>query len=161
MKILIADDEVHILHAISFLFTKRGHEVHLAEDGETALQLARIEQPDLIFLDINMPRKSGMEVCEAIRSDMSLRDVPIYFLTGQGSWSDSRKNRPSPGHGVTWSSPSLPVISCRLWRRTRRLADNAYDAAADAVGLRPISSPLLSTAHPTPCNHPNNPTIRA
>jgi len=83
MKILIADDDAHILRAIEFLFAKRGHDIYVAEDGETALQLARAEQPDLIFLDINMPRKSGLEVCEAIRADASLRERPIYILTGQ------------------------------------------------------------------------------
>lgn len=83
MKILIADDEAHILYAIQFLFAKRGHDVYVAEDGESALQLARAEQPDLIFLDMNMPRKSGLEVCETIRAEASSRELPIYILTGQ------------------------------------------------------------------------------
>ncbi|ETW94386.1 MAG: hypothetical protein ETSY1_35095 [Candidatus Entotheonella factor] len=108
MKILIADDEAHILNAIKFLFAKRGHDVYLAEDGETALRLARTEQPDLIFLDINMPRKSGLEVCEAIRADASLGEPPIYILTGQDRSFASEEHHASPGATAYLIKPIAP-----------------------------------------------------
>lgn len=108
MKILIADDEAHILHAIQFLFAKHGHEVCVAEDGETALQLARAEQPDLIFLDMNMPRKSGLEVCAAIRAEASLRELPIYILTGQDQNLASENDEASRGATAYLIKPIAP-----------------------------------------------------
>jgi two-component system, OmpR family, alkaline phosphatase synthesis response regulator PhoP len=108
MKILIADDEAHILHAIQFLFAKRGHEVYVAEDGETALQLARSELPDLIFLDMNMPRKNGLEVCEAIRAEAGLRELPIYILTGQDQSLTSEEGEASPNVTAYLIKPVAP-----------------------------------------------------
>jgi two-component system alkaline phosphatase synthesis response regulator PhoP len=108
MKILIADDEAHILNAIQFLFAKRGHEVFVAQDGETALQLALVEQPDLIFLDMNMPRKSGLEVCESIRAEVSLRDRPIYILTGQDQGPDAEPHDASQGATTYLIKPIAP-----------------------------------------------------
>ena len=108
MKILIADDDAHILRAIQFLFAKRGHGIYVAEDGETALRLARFEQPDLIFLDMNMPRKSGLEVCEAIRADASLRERPIYILTGQDPSLDAANYETSPDVTAYLIKPIAP-----------------------------------------------------
>ena len=108
MKILVADDDVHISHAIQFLFRKRGHEVYVAEDGERALQLARDEQPELIFLDINMPKKSGLEVCEAIRAEASAQELPIYILTGQDRSLDLDENDFTAGATAYLIKPIAP-----------------------------------------------------
>jgi DNA-binding response OmpR family regulator len=91
MKILIADDEPHITHMLRFLFEKRGHDVVIAEDGETALHKVVQEQPAVVFLDVNMPGKSGFEVCEALRAQQAYRGIPIYLLTAQGRDTDREK----------------------------------------------------------------------
>lgn len=91
MKILIADDEPHITHMLRFLFEKRGHDVVIAEDGEAALHKMTQEQPGVVFLDVNMPGKSGFEVCEALRAQQAYRDIPIYLLTAQGQDTDREK----------------------------------------------------------------------
>ena len=84
MKILVADDEPHITHMLRFLFEKRGHEVVVAHDGDTALEYVMTEAPQVVFLDLNMPGKTGFQVCEELRARDQYRTLPIYILTAQG-----------------------------------------------------------------------------
>ncbi len=80
-KILIADDEPDILEIIQYNLVKEGYEVSTAKDGDDALAKAKLSKPDLIILDIMMPKKNGMEVCEILRSQPAFKDVLIIFLT--------------------------------------------------------------------------------
>ena len=80
-KILVADDEADILKAVSFRLSKAGYEVITAEDGDSALEMAKSHKPDLILLDIRMPVKDGFEVCKEIKSDENLKNIPVIFLT--------------------------------------------------------------------------------
>jgi len=80
-KILIADDEPDILEIIQYNLSKEGYEVVIAKDGEEALAKAKYSKPDLIILDIMMPKKSGIEVCEILRSQPSFKNTLIIFLT--------------------------------------------------------------------------------
>jgi two-component system, OmpR family, alkaline phosphatase synthesis response regulator PhoP len=80
-KILIADDEPDILEIIQYNLVKEGYEVFTAKDGDEALEKAKSIRPDLIILDIMMPKKSGMEVCEILRAQPSFKDTLIIFLT--------------------------------------------------------------------------------
>ena len=84
MKILVVDDEPHIRHMLRFLFERRGHEVAVAEDGQTAIDMVGAEPPDVMFLDLNLPDKSGFEVCGEVRGQLEHRSLPIYILTAQG-----------------------------------------------------------------------------
>jgi DNA-binding response OmpR family regulator len=83
-RILIADDEPHIVLALEFLMKKEGYEVQTAVDGESALHAVKKSRPDLILLDIMMPNFDGYEVCQRIRSDPSMKDVVIIMLTAKG-----------------------------------------------------------------------------
>jgi DNA-binding response OmpR family regulator len=65
-KVLVCDDEPYIVESVSYVVRKAGYEVAVAEDGMEALTTARRERPDLIFLDIMMPRLSGQEVCRQL-----------------------------------------------------------------------------------------------
>ena len=67
-KILIADDEPDILEIIGYNLTREGYQVTTAKDGDDALTKAKLTKPDLIILDIMMPKKNGVEVCEILRS---------------------------------------------------------------------------------------------
>jgi two-component system, OmpR family, alkaline phosphatase synthesis response regulator PhoP len=67
-QILIADDEQDILEIISYNLTKEGYEVYTAKDGNEAIEKAKQIHPDLIILDIMMPKKTGVEVCQILRS---------------------------------------------------------------------------------------------
>lgn len=80
-KILIADDEPDILEIIHYNLTREGYEVTTARDGDEAVVKAKSSRPDLIILDIMMPRKNGVEVCEILRAQPSFKDTLIIFLT--------------------------------------------------------------------------------
>lgn len=80
-KILIADDEADILEIISYNLQLHGYEVITAKDGDQAIDLANSTQPDLIILDIMMPKKNGIEVCKYLRSQSAFNQTIIVFLT--------------------------------------------------------------------------------
>ena len=83
-KILVADDEAHILHVVSMKLRNAGYEVFTAVDGEEALELAKAEKPDLVITDFQMPIMTGLELCKALRAIDSLRDIPAVMLTARG-----------------------------------------------------------------------------
>ena len=80
-KILIADDEPDILEILSFNLQAEGYEVILANNGDQALEEAKKHFPDLIILDVMMPRKNGFEVCNILRIQPAFKDTIIIFLT--------------------------------------------------------------------------------
>lgn len=80
-KVLIADDEQDILEIIDYNLTKEGYEIYTAKDGMEAIERANQVKPDLIILDIMMPKKTGIEVCEILRSQPSFHNTLIIFLT--------------------------------------------------------------------------------
>ena len=87
-KVLIADDEPNILISLEFLMKREGHQVLLARDGDEALALIRSERPALVLLDVMMPKRSGFEVCQAVRADDTLAGVKILMLTAKGRDTD-------------------------------------------------------------------------
>lgn len=80
-KILIADDEPDILEIISYNLSREGYQVTTAKDGDEALAKAKTIKPELIILDIMMPKKNGVEVCELLRAKPAFKDTLIIFLT--------------------------------------------------------------------------------
>jgi DNA-binding response OmpR family regulator len=83
-KILIAEDERDIRDLITFTLRFAGYEVVAASNGEEAVNLAFQELPDLILLDVRMPRMTGYEVCEKIKADSKTKDIPVMFLSAKG-----------------------------------------------------------------------------
>jgi len=83
-KILIADDEPNIVAAIEFLLQQSGYEVHIARNGEEALDLVEACVPDLVLLDVMMPKKSGYEVCTRIRERADWRHIKVVMLSAKG-----------------------------------------------------------------------------
>jgi len=83
-KILIVDDEPNIVVSLEFLLKREGFEIALAGDGEEALARVKTFQPDLLLLDVMMPKKSGFEVCEALRADPAQTAPLILMLTAKG-----------------------------------------------------------------------------
>jgi CheY-like chemotaxis protein len=82
MKILLAEDEEDIQRLASMCLQRGGNwEVTLAGDGEEALALARQEQPDVILLDVMMPKLDGFTVCQRLKADPSTQGIPVIFLT--------------------------------------------------------------------------------
>lgn len=83
-KILIADDEQNIVISLEYLMRREGFEVSIAQDGDEAVAKTRAELPDLVLLDIMMPKMNGFEVCQEIKSDPTLKSVRILVLTAKG-----------------------------------------------------------------------------
>ena len=83
-KVLIADDEQNIVISLEFLLRREGFEVFVASDGEEALGKLRAEKPDLVLLDVMMPKMNGFDVCQAIRADPDLADMRVLMLTAKG-----------------------------------------------------------------------------
>ncbi len=83
-KILVVDDEIYIVHILDFSLGMEGYEVVTALDGEQALEKRKVEKPDLIVLDIMMPKLDGYEVCKAIKSDPETRQIPVILLSAKG-----------------------------------------------------------------------------
>jgi len=82
--VLIVDDEPNIVLSLEFLMKKEGYEVQSAGNGEEAIQAITEKAPDLILLDVMMPRKDGYEVCQELRSSLAWKDVKIIMLTAKG-----------------------------------------------------------------------------
>jgi DNA-binding response OmpR family regulator len=83
-KILVVDDEIYIVHILDFSLGMEGYEVVTALDGEQALEKLHSERPDLIVLDIMMPKLDGYEVCKAIKSSPQTRHIPVILLSAKG-----------------------------------------------------------------------------
>lgn len=90
-KVLVCDDEPYIIESVSYVVRKAGFEVLVAEDGEESLNKAKTEHPDLIFLDIMMPKMSGYEVCRRLKQDPATRGIYIIMLTARGQQEDEQK----------------------------------------------------------------------
>ena len=90
-KILIADDEPNILISLEYLMKREGFEVHVARDGQEALDALQALRPRLVLLDVMMPHKSGFEVCQALRADEGLKNTLVLMLTAKGRETDVAK----------------------------------------------------------------------
>ena len=83
-RILVVDDELNIVLSLEFLLKQAGYEVLTANDGEQALTAVERHHPDLVLLDVMMPRKDGYEVCQTLRANPAYADVRIVMLTAKG-----------------------------------------------------------------------------
>jgi len=83
-KVLIVDDEPNIVAALEYLLQRKGYEIRIAADGEEALRQVRSFAPDLVLLDVMMPRQSGYEVCQRIRERPEWSGVRIVMLSAKG-----------------------------------------------------------------------------
>jgi len=83
-KVLVVDDEEYIQHILNFSFGAEGYEVITAADGEEAVTVARSEKPDIIVLDIMMPKMDGYEACKQIKADPQTQNIPVILLTAKG-----------------------------------------------------------------------------
>lgn len=90
-KILIVDDEPNIVLSLEFLMKREGFQVMVAADGDAALEQVAAFGPDLVLLDVMMPKKSGYEVCEILRADPERAGMKIVMLTAKGRDTEAAK----------------------------------------------------------------------
>jgi DNA-binding response OmpR family regulator len=83
-RILIVDDEPNIVISLDYLMKREGYEVAVAEDGEAALEAVARSLPDLVILDVMLPRMNGFDVCRRLRADPRWKDLKILMLTARG-----------------------------------------------------------------------------
>ena len=84
IKVLVAEDELDIRNLIVFSLEYVGYDVVQASNGAEAVQKAEVEQPDLIMLDVRMPRLNGYEACTKLKAQDSTRHIPVVFLSARG-----------------------------------------------------------------------------
>lgn len=87
-KILIVDDEPYILNILDFSLDAEGYRVLQASDGEEAMRMAQEQAPDLVIMDVMMPRQDGFETCRRLKEDMRTSDIPVVLLTARNSRED-------------------------------------------------------------------------
>jgi two-component system, OmpR family, alkaline phosphatase synthesis response regulator PhoP len=107
-KILIVDDEKLVILSLAFVLGKEGYVLNTAENGEEAVKKAREFQPDVMFLDIMMPKKNGYEVCQEIRNNPDLKDLYIIMLSAKG-WDIDRTKALEVGANEFISKPFSPL----------------------------------------------------
>jgi len=90
-RILVVDDEPFIVRSLTFVLKKQGYETITATDGEEALAKIRHHKPDLVFLDVMMPKKNGYEVCQEVRANPEMSTVYIIMLTARGQEADRER----------------------------------------------------------------------
>ena len=120
-KILIADDEKDILEIISYNLISEGYEIYTAKDGNEALDIARRMHPDLIILDVMMPYKTGIEVCQILRVDEQFKDTLIIFLTALNDETSHIRGLESGGDDYVTKPISPKVLVSRVNALFRRI----------------------------------------
>jgi DNA-binding response OmpR family regulator len=111
-KILIVDDEPHIRMLIEQTLEEledEDVEFLTAENGEEALEIIRVENPQLVFLDVMMPKMNGMEVCRHVKKELLLKDVYIVLLTAKGQELDRLKGQ-EVGADIYMTKPFDPEV---------------------------------------------------
>ncbi len=83
-SVLVVDDEPNIVLSLEFLMKQAGYAVRVARDGEAALDAVKADPPELILLDVMMPKRDGFDVCQTIRANPEWRNVKIVLLTAKG-----------------------------------------------------------------------------
>ncbi|HMD89920.1 MAG TPA: response regulator [Anaerolineaceae bacterium] len=89
-KILIAEDERDIRDLIAFTLRFAGHDVVAVGDGQEAVEVVASEMPDLILMDVRMPRMTGYEACQKIKADPKVSHIPVVFLSAKGQDAEIR-----------------------------------------------------------------------
>jgi CheY-like chemotaxis protein len=112
-NILIADDNQDALESLALMLRMEGHEVHCASDGEEALQLAAQRKPEILVLDVGMPKLDGCEVARRVRAESWGRDAVLVALTGWGQEIDRRRSRDA-GFDLHLVKPVDPATLCHM-----------------------------------------------
>jgi two-component system alkaline phosphatase synthesis response regulator PhoP len=121
-KILIADDEPDILEIVQYNLQLEGYDVYTAKDGDEALTRAKQLQPDLIILDVMMPKRNGVEVCEILRTQPAFKNTLIIFLTALNDESSHLKGLDTGADDYVTKPVSPKLLTSRVNALFRRVA---------------------------------------
>jgi two-component system alkaline phosphatase synthesis response regulator PhoP len=140
-KILIADDEPDILEIVSYNLGKEGYEIYTAKDGNEAIERAKQLHPDLIILDIMMPKKTGVEVCQILRSQPIFQETLIIFLTALSDEASQIKGLETGADDYVSKPISPKVLVSRvnaLFRRTNNNKDSGKSIQLGNINIDPV-----------------------
>jgi DNA-binding response OmpR family regulator len=90
-RVLVVEDEPNIILSLEFLVKEAGYEVRIARDGEAALEAVAEATPDVVLLDLMIPKRDGYDVCQTIRANPAWKDVRIIMLTARGREAEKEK----------------------------------------------------------------------
>jgi two-component system alkaline phosphatase synthesis response regulator PhoP len=133
-RILIADDEPDILEIISYNLVKEGYEIYTAKDGNEAIERAKQLNPDLIILDIMMPKKTGIEVCSILRTQPMFQQTLIIFLTALSDEASQIKGLESGADDYVNKPISPKVLISRVNALFRRMNSQPSESKTLTVG---------------------------
>lgn len=122
-KILLADDEEDILEILKFNLVKEGYHVITAQDGDEAIAKAKQNLPDLIILDIMMPGKNGVQVCEILRAQSEFKDTLIMFLTALSDEATQIKGLTTGADDYVYKPISPSIFISKVNSLMRRLKE--------------------------------------
>ncbi len=130
-RILVVDDEIYIVHILEFSLTMEGYSVLTASDGEEALRMIEREDPDLVVLDIMMPKLDGYEICRRIRQSKRTSTLPVILLSAKGRPVD-RETGLAAGADDYIAKPFSPR---KLLEKIRELLDRQENRVDRVVGF--------------------------
>ncbi len=125
--VLVVDDEPEIVKMVSKIMESRGHRVTLARDGQDALDAVKRDRPDVMILDLNLPKMDGFEVCKRLKTDPGTKAIPIVMLTA------AYVTMEDATHGVGIGADEYvvkPFLREVLVHNVERLLEEAAAAAA-------------------------------
>src|SRR5574341_1878812 len=132
--VLLIEDEETLLETLAYNLRQEGYEVLTADDGEAGLEAARRERPDLVVLDIMLPRLDGLAVCRILRRDAELAATPIIMLTARGTQSDKMIGLDSGADDYITKPFGLGELLARIRAVLRRAPGTPTDPAGTLTG---------------------------
>lgn len=141
VKLLIADDDPQILRALRIILTSKGYEVVTAEDGHQALDAAVKEHPDILLVDLGMPRLDGVELIEAVRG---WSQAPILVISGRSAEAEKVRALDSGADDYVTKPFSIDELLARIRAMSRRVAHEAREAEGPAVHLGDVTVDLAA-----------------
>src|SRR3954470_24906123 len=148
-NLLLADDSRTIQQAVRMIFAREDVRLTAVEDGEAALQAARESRPDLIIADVTMPRLGGDELCQRVRADTALKEVPVLLLGGGVPFDPAK----AMAVGANGHMPK-PFDSGKLIDQVKQILANPRAA------MVPAAAPAPAAARPAPAPTPAPPAAR-
>ncbi|MDD4890127.1 MAG: response regulator transcription factor [Phycisphaerae bacterium] len=155
--VLVVDDEENIQELVRYNLAKNGYQVSCVGSGEDALKAARLKMPDLILLDLMLPRIDGLQVCRELKGDAKTRTIPVVMLTAKGEEADIVAGLELGADDYVTKPFSPRVLLARVRAVLRRKAGEQPDEAEVVVGgpitVHPGRHEVLVAGQPVEMTH--------
>lgn len=134
-KILIVEDEQGLVTLLSYNLEKQGYQVISCMDGQKVLNTVLTEKPDLILMDWMLPNVSGVELCQMIRQNYEIKEIPIIMLTARGDESDKVKGLSQGADDYMTKPFSVPELMARIGALLRRTKNTSVQETLSCAGI--------------------------